>query len=258
MRVAVMQPTYLPWLGYFDLMDQVDAWVVLDNVQFVKQSWQQRNRIKTPAGLLLLSLPARVHGRLGQRIADVELRERGFWREHLASIDNYYRRCPHFEAVRAELASVFATSCAEDAEGAPPLRLVDVNLALIEFARRRFGIATPLLRASQLRSAGQRGELVAALCAELGAREYVSPIGARDYLAEDAGAFASRGIALRFHAYEHPVYPQRFPPFAPHAAFVDLLFNCGDEAGAILRAGRRPTLSSDSLVQQAARGLETA
>jgi hypothetical protein len=81
-KLAIAQPTYLPWLGYFGLLDQVDQFVILDTVQFEKQSWQQRNRIKTPTGLQWLTVPVTFRGRLGQRIVDVEIREPEFWRNH--------------------------------------------------------------------------------------------------------------------------------------------------------------------------------
>ncbi len=96
MKVAIAQPTYLPWLGYFDLLDQVDKFVLLDTVQFEKQSWQQRNRIKTPTGLMWLTVPVVFRGRLGQRIVDVEIREPEFCRDHLRAVELNYRRAPFF------------------------------------------------------------------------------------------------------------------------------------------------------------------
>src|SRR5271155_2267040 len=97
MRVAITQPTYLPWLGYFDLIDQVDAFVLLDSVQFEKQSWQQRNRIKTPNGLQWLTAPVRTKGRSAQLIKDVEIAETDFYIKHLNLIQTNYRNAPFFE-----------------------------------------------------------------------------------------------------------------------------------------------------------------
>ncbi len=97
MRIAISQPSYLPWLGYFDLIDQVDTFVVLDTVQFEKQSWQQRNRIKTSAGLMWLTVPVVFRGLLGQKILEVEVRDAEFWRKHLRGIEVNYRRAPCFE-----------------------------------------------------------------------------------------------------------------------------------------------------------------
>src|SRR5436190_12519578 len=97
MRVAINQPTYLPWMGYFDLIDQVDLFVVLDGVQFEKQSWQQRNRIKVRGGLQWLVVPVHFRGRLGQLIKDVEIRECDFWRDHIRAIELAYRKSPFFD-----------------------------------------------------------------------------------------------------------------------------------------------------------------
>ena len=97
MRVAIAQPTYLPWSGHFDLIDQVDRHVVLDNVQFEKQSWQQRNRIKGGAGLQWLTVPVEFRGRLGQTIREVQIRDASFARDHLRAIELAYRRAHFFE-----------------------------------------------------------------------------------------------------------------------------------------------------------------
>src|SRR5216684_6490113 len=104
-KVAISQPTYLPWLGYFDLMDQVDVFVLLDDVQFEKQSWQQRNRIKTPVGLQWLTVPVIFKGRFGQLIKDVEIRDPDFWRNHFRAIELNYRRSPFFDHYAEELRS---------------------------------------------------------------------------------------------------------------------------------------------------------
>ena len=96
MKIAISQPTYLPWIGYLDLIDQVETFVLLDNVQFERQSWQHRNRIKTPSGLHWLTVPVLFRGRFGQLINEVEIRDIEFWRNHLRAIELNYRRAPFF------------------------------------------------------------------------------------------------------------------------------------------------------------------
>src|SRR5579864_5457599 len=105
MKVAISQPTYLPWLGYLDLIDQVDTFVLLDNVQFEKQSWQQRNRIKTPTGLQWLTVPVIFKGRFGQHIQDVEIRE-DFAAKHLRALELNYRRAQYFDQYFPALTTV--------------------------------------------------------------------------------------------------------------------------------------------------------
>src|SRR5436305_2802710 len=106
MKAAISQPTYLPWIGYFDLIDQVDQFVVLDNVQFAKQSWQQRNRIKTAAGLQWMTVPLEFRGRLGQQIREVKIRDAGCFEDHLRAVELAYRRAPFFSQYFPALRSI--------------------------------------------------------------------------------------------------------------------------------------------------------
>jgi len=231
MRVAIAQPTFLPWLGYFDLMDQVDAFVILDHVQFEKQSWQQRNRIKTPAGLQWLTVPVIFRGRLGQSIREVEIRDCEFWRKHLRAIEVNYHRAPFFGDFFQELSE--RLRCTES------VRLADLNLRLIEWFLSRLGIRTPLFFSSRLNAQGKRTELLANICSSLGATTYLSPIGSAAYLLSEIDVLEHRLIEVRFHNYQHPEYRQMFPPFLPYASVLDLLFNEGARAIEIIRSGRR-------------------
>jgi WbqC-like protein family len=243
LRVAIAQPTYLPWLGYFDLIDQVDAFVVLDNVQFEKQSWQQRNRIKTPSGLQWLTVPVVFRGRFGQLINQVEIRDHEFWRNHLRAIELNYRRAPFFENYFPEL-----TQRLQSAAGA---QLADMNVRLIEWFMSILEIRTPLFFSSQLDQVGKRTELLANICSHLGATQYISPIGSAAYLLEEIDLLQCRSIEVFFHNYEHPQYQQRFPPFIPYASILDLIFNEGGRSPEIVRSGRRSPLLPSQLENQA-------
>jgi hypothetical protein len=231
MRIAIMQPTYLPWLGYFDLMDQVDLFVLLDNVQFAKQTWQQRNRIKNSQGLEWLTVPVQFRGRFGQTIGEVEIREAEFWKKHLRSIEVNYGRAEHFGQFFPELSWIF--------EGNGPWgRLVDLNVALMEWLKSLLGIKTPIVRASDLDAEGKRSSLVAAICRSVGAAEYLSPIGAAGYVLSESREFSARDVQVFFQNYTHPIYRQLFPPFLPFASAIDCIFNEGARTGAIMRSGR--------------------
>jgi WbqC-like protein family len=233
MRIAISQPTYLPWIGYFDLIDQVDAFILLDNVQFEKQSWQQRNRIKTPAGLQWLTVPVRLRGRFGQLINEVEIRDIEFWRHHLRAIELNYRRAPFFDNYFEELSfQIVATKSSSP-------RIADLDIRLIEWFMDVLGIQTRLLLSSQLKQPGRRTELLANICASLGAKEYVSPLGSAEYLLQEMEVLFGKGIDLVFQHYEHPRHRQMFPPFCPYASILDLIFNEGERALEILRSGRR-------------------
>ena len=233
MKVAISQPTYLPWLGYLDLIDQVDTFVLLDNVQFEKQSWQQRNRIKTPTGLQWLTVPVLFRGRFGQLINEVEMRDIEFWRQHLRAIELNYRRAPFFDDYFDELSFKITVN------GSSPALVADLNLRVIEWFMEVLGIKTRLLRSSQLKQPGRRTELLANICDSLGAKQYVSPLGSAEYLLQELDVLVDEGIGVVFQHYEHPQYRQLFPPFCPYASTLDLIFNEGERALEILRSGRR-------------------
>jgi hypothetical protein len=228
---VISQPTFLPWLGWFDIADQADVMVILDDVQFSKQSWQQRNRIRTPAGLEFLTVP--VKRNLGQLILDCELAEEPFVPKMLRSMHGNYARAPFF-------ADAFESFSAAMTTGAQTGRLVELNCALINWMAARLQVTTPMVRASALGVGGERGEHVAAICESLGLNRYLSPAGAEEYLQEDRNAFERRGISVFLHVYEHPEYSQRFAPFVPYASAIDLIFNAGPSAGEVMRSGRRP------------------
>lgn len=237
MKVAISQPTYLPWIGYLDLIDQVDLFVILDNVQFVKQTWQQRNRIRTAAGLQWLTVPVKL--RFGQMIHEVEIREPDFHVDHLRAVELAYRRAPHFQRYFDGLGIKFS--------GRESLLLADLNLALLNWIMQELQIKTPLLRASSLGQSGRRTELLGNICAALGATGYISPAGSATYLLAEHELLTQRGVEVAFHHYEHPVYRQLHKPFTPYASVIDLMFNEGDEALKIVRSGRKPCYSIDEM-----------
>lgn len=244
MKAAINQPTYLPWIGYFDLIDQVDVFILLDNVQFGKRSWQQRNRVRMPDGLQWLTVPVKTQGRFGQRIHEVEISEPEFWHKHTRTIEIAYSRTPYFAQYFPGLAKLL-----EDHSSG---LLVELSVSLIRWFCAALEISTPLIVASSLNQSGKRTELLANLCTAVGANEYISPAGSVAYLAEEENIMRQRGIDVRFQNYCHPVYRQDFDPFLPYASVIDLLFNQGPESGEILRSGRRPCCVAADLLTQAA------
>jgi hypothetical protein len=216
-----MQPTYLPWSGYFALMQSVDLFIYLDTVQFARRSWQQRNQIKTPAGAQWLTVPVRTKGKRDQAIADVEI-EGDFSSRHRKTIESSYRKAPFFDAaLLPEL---------------PPAGLCDLNVTLIERIKVRLGIATPTMRASELNGSGTRADLLASLCREVGGTEYVSPPGSRAYL-DASDAFERCGIPVRYFEFQHPEYPQLHGDFLPYMSCVDMLFCCGENSRDLIAGG---------------------
>ena len=239
MKVAICQPTYLPWMGYFDLIDEVDLFIVLDNVQFEKRSWQQRNRIRMPGGLQWLTVPVKSRGHYEQLIREVEICDPQFAENHIRTIELAYRRAPYFCQYFPRVAEVLH----DRSTGA----LMELNLDLIRWLLGALDIHTPLVKASSLNQGGKRTELLGTLCTATGASHYVSPIGSAAYLLAEKDILLDRGVEIMFHHYEHPVYRQVFSPFEPYASVVDLLFNEGNRALEILRSGRRTPYSVEEI-----------
>jgi hypothetical protein len=224
-----MQPTYLPWMGYFDLIDQSDVFIFLDTVQFEKQSWQQRNRIKTANGPLWLTVP--VYQSLKQKIVDVRIDNTKNWRRnHSMSMVNSYRRSPFWTDYWPQL---------EAAYGQDWNLLVELNIHLIGILCEMLLLKPRFVRASDMPNIeGEKTKLLIDICRKLGADTYLSPLGSRAYLESDA-EFRKVEISLLFHQYEHPIYPQLYGPFLPHLSIVDLLLNVGPKAIEAIRSGRR-------------------
>lgn len=239
--IAVMQPTFLPWIGYFDLIDRVDRFVYLDSVEFSKQSWQQRNRIKTANGPMWLSLPVQASKTERTSLADARIGPVDAVRKWRSTLAQAYAKAT---AVEEELGWIDAWIA--DLEPGRPL--AEVNIDFIERSCARLRVDTPRVRASALGGADGRIDRLVALCRELDADTYISPPGAAGYLRDGVAAFRASGVSLMFQAYEHPVYRQDHGAFQSHASVIDLLLNTGAEAGSIMRSGRRAAVPANEFL----------
>jgi hypothetical protein len=231
---VIAQPTFMPWIGWFDLADQSDILVVLDDVAFSKQSWQQRNRIRTPKGLEFVTVPVRSSGRTGQLIMECELANSFFVKKFFATLNGNYSKALFFREYIEELMELFQNATAS-------LKLAELNFRIIEWMAMKLSVTTPTILASKLCAGGKRGEHVAAICNAVGASHYLSTPGAEDYLIADIAAFNQHELNVWIHNYEHPQYAQCFSPFIPYASAIDLIFNEGPNAAEIMRSGRRPS-----------------
>lgn len=236
MRIGILQPGYLPWLGFFEQLERVDAFVILDDVQYDRGGWRNRNRVKTAHGVRWLTVPVLVSLADPPPIAAVRIDNRANWRrKHLETLRQAYARAPHFERYRPLL---------EEAYGREWRLLVDLDLHLIEALAAALGIdAAKIVRSSSLGVGGGREERLLAICARLGADRFYEGAAGRDYL--DVERFAAAGVRVEFQDYGHPVYPQLHGAFVSHLSAVDLLFNCGEESRGIL-LGREKGASLDS------------
>lgn len=226
MKVAIHQPHYLPWLGYLAKWAAADLFIFLDTVQFEKNGWQNRNRIKTSHGPLWLTVP--VHAPLGTPIREVTVDTRQPWRpRHLRAIEQAYARSPHLGRYRGDLARFYATAWD---------RLAPLAVASAEWLARAAGITAPARLASTLVvAAADPTERLVALCRAVGADTYLAGRDGARYL--DPARFEAAGIRVLYQAYQHPVYAQSHGEFAPFLSALDLLLMHGDEALGILARG---------------------
>ena len=227
-RVAIMQPAYLPWSGYFGLMQSVDLFIFLDSVQFARRSWQQRNQIKTATGPQWLTVPVLVKGKRDQLISQVEIdMAAGFDVAHCRALKFNYCQANHYQPYVDAIVALI--------EDPPPL-LADLTIGCIEGMAQMLNIDTPTIRSSTLNNIGTKADLLASICQQVDATEYVSPPGSREYL-EASDAFEKIGVPVRYFGYQHPVYHQPFGDFLPYMSSLDMLFNCGEQSKLLIENG---------------------
>lgn len=223
--VSIHQPGYLPWLGYFERIARSDIHVYFDDVQFEKNSYNNRNKIKTARGWAWLTVPVFTKGKFGQNLLwDVEIDNKIPWpRKHWNALVGSYSKAPYFKQHAGFFEALYAK---------PWTKLLELNYAVIDYLITAFGIKTRFVKSSEIGAEGVKAGLVLNICKKLGASKYLSGMLGRDYL--DPLEFERSGIGLEFQDYRHPQYPQLFGSFEPSMAAVDLLFNCGQESLTIL------------------------
>jgi hypothetical protein len=228
MIVSINQPAYLPWLGYFHRIAVSDHHVVLDHVQFEKNSFTNRNKVRTAQGWCWLTVPLKTSGRFGDlSIHLLEFADDPKWRKkHWETLAGSYKRAPHF----AEHAPFFEASIKNEALGFNAL----LREMLIHCCRA-LAIETKLSFSSEMTVEGKKDELVLSICQKLGATLYLSGSLGRQYLRESI--FTESGIRVAYQDYQHPTYPQIHGEFMPYMGIVDLLFNCGPRSRDIVMSG---------------------
>jgi hypothetical protein len=220
-RVAIVQSSYIPWKGYFDLIRAVDEFILLDDVQFTKRDWRSRNRIKTKDGLAWLTVPVESKGKYDQRICDTVIAATDWAVRHWRTLSSAYARTEAFATYAPAFEAIFLSP--------PSDHLSIVNRTLIEATCRAFEITTPIRWSTDYESRPGRNERLIDLCVAAGATTYLSGPAARSYI--DERAFADAGITVRFADYsDYPEYSQPYPPFEHAVTALDLLFCTGDRA----------------------------
>ncbi len=243
-RVVILQPGYLPWIGFFDMMAKADVFVIFDDVQYTVRDWRSRNRIKKPDGVLWLTVPIQSKGSREKLIKDVEVDSAQKWqRNHSKNLQSFYSKTPFFEQTMEMIGDLYEKSFQF---------LLDVDMDFISKVSHFLGIKAEVCFSSSLPSDGVKDEKLLSICKHLQATHYLSGNAARDYLREPL--FNAEGISVEWHNYQHPVYHQRWlkeQGFISHLSIVDLLFNHGHDALDILSANKKVALPEGTQVRTA-------
>ena len=224
--VAIHQPNYFPWLGFFAKLVQCDYFVLLDNVNLSRGGYTTRTRIKGPTGEILLTIPCERSGE--NEIRNVMINDARNWRKkHLTSLYQYYNQSPYFEEHFENIKREFER---------PVRRLAELNERLIRYIACTMEMETKIKRASDLDVEGSKTELLVDICCSVGGSVYISGSGGANY--QEPEGFSQAKLDLQYSTFNHPVYRQRYGKFIPGLSVVDALFNCG-ELLPILSAGLR-------------------
>lgn len=219
--VAIVQSSYIPWKGYFDLIGSVDEFILYDDRQFTRRDWRNRNRIKTSRGAQWLTIPVETKGRYDQRIDETIIGDPGWAVRHWKTIQHNYALAPYFADCRDLLEHLYRTSTER--------RLSFVNRRFLEAIAGALGIRTTLSWSTDYDAHGAKTERLVSLCRAAGATEYVTGPSARSYL--DESAFENAGIQVSYFDYSgYPEYEQLHPPFDHAVTILDLMLNTGSEA----------------------------
>lgn len=219
-KVVILQSNYLPWKGYFDLIHDADEFIFYDDVQFTKNDWRNRNKIKTAQGNQWITVPVGID--INRLICDVEIKEHAWQTKHYKTIVANYGRCPYFKKYANFLENIYLESEWKN--------LSELNQHLIKTISKEFlGIDTNIRNANNYRAVGQKQNRLLDLLAESHGTVYISGPAAKDYI--DPQGFEDVGIELQWKDYSgYPEYPQRYPPFEHGVSILDLLSNVGPDA----------------------------
>lgn len=225
--IGILQPSYLPWLGFFEQLYKSNIFVLYDDVQFEKGAWRNRNRIKTPQGIQWLTVPVLTKNQGLPLIKDVQINAGVPWaQKHIKAITQNYSKAPYFHTYSPDLFDILRQKWTF---------LLDLNERLIVWFCNQMGLTTRLTRSSELDVSGVNVVRLIKIIKTLGGKRFYEGAAGRNYI--DPGLFLEHGLEVVFQDYEHPRYPQLYAPFVSHLSIIDLLFNCGPESLKIIING---------------------
>jgi len=220
MIFSIHQPHYLPWKGYFDIINMVDEFILYDDMQYTRRDWRNRNKIKTPRGLKWLTIPVEVKGRYYQKIKDTRVSDMCWNKKHWDTIKQFYGRAPYFKKYKKYFEELYL--------GMNHEYLSLINYEFILSINRLLGIETKITWSSDYEIVDGKTERLVSLCLQAGATFYLSGPAAKDYIVPEL--FEKVGISLEWMDYsDYPKYEQLFPPFEHGVTICDLIFSVGAE-----------------------------
>lgn len=224
MNCVILQPSYIPWRGYFHQIQKADLFIFYDDVQYDKNGWRNRNRIKTRNGPLWLTIPVLHRGSVSEHTPINEMRidwSKDWARKHWLSIQQAYSKAPYFEKYAVLLEDFYQRKAEYLADFT-----IDTTIALTRMLGNE---NTQFVRSSTLNASGAKTDRLVDLLGKVGATHYISGPAARDYLEEEK--LTQAGISLEYMVYQYPQYEQLYPPFEAQVSIIDLLFMTGPQAG---------------------------
>jgi hypothetical protein len=219
-RIAILQSNYIPWKGYFDLINSVDEFIIYDDMQYTKRDWRNRNRIKTNNGLFWLSIPIDVKGKVSQKIKDTKISNKNWGKEHWKIIAHSYAKAKFYKEYKDLFEDIYNSLKTE--------YLSEINYRFITETNKILNIKTKLTFSSNYILRGDKTERLVDLCKQVGATEYISGPAAKNYI--ESSLFEGAEITLKWMSYDgYKEYEQLYPPFSHYVSIIDLIFNTGIE-----------------------------
>jgi len=226
-KIAILQSNYIPWKGYFDLINSVDEFILYDDVQFTRRDWRNRNKIKTSQGLLWLTIPVEVKGKFFQKISDTRISEPSWAKKHWQTIVHNYSKARFFSEFKDAFESLYLSSNEE--------YLSSVNYKFLTVINGILGIKTRIRWSNEFSLCDGQSERLLGICKDCGADIYLSGPAAKDYL--DESIFEDEGVKVEWMDYAgYPEYYQLNPPFEHGVSILDLLFNAGPNAKRFMKS----------------------
>jgi len=220
-KIAILQSNYIPWKGYFDIINSVDEFVIYDDVQYTRRDWRNRNKILTPRGLQWLTIPVKVKGKYFQNINETQIKDKKWAQKHWNTLLQHYNKAPYFSFYNKFFENLYI-ECSD-------CFLSNINYKFITAINKILGISTPLKWSSEYNACGNPSERLIDICKKAGASTYLSGLSAKAYL--DTDLFTKEGIRVEWVDYKgYPEYTQLYAPFEHGVTVLDLIFNEGPNA----------------------------